>query len=78
MKRCSTGDDMLSSPPGDIIVGVPSWDLAEVGKHDYTTLLRDAALLPTQVTHARSREDPKGNVATLRWNDFGPNGNLIT
>ena len=41
-------------------------------------LLRGAALPLTQVTHVSSREDPKGNITTERWDDFGPNGNITT
>ena len=43
--------------------------------HDVTPR-RD--FLPTQITHVRYREDPKGHVATVHWNDFGPNGNPVT
>ena len=30
----------------------------------------------THVTHVRSSE--KGNIVTLRYNDFAPNGNSVT
>ena len=53
-------------PPGDIFVDTPYWDVGEIGEHGYVMLLRHAVLPLTQVTHVRSREDPKGNVVTLR------------
>ena len=71
---------MLCSPPGDPFVGFPYGDLGEIGLHGYTMFLRDAALPLSiaQVCHVRSREDPKGSIATLRWNDLGLNGNPTT
>ena len=29
------------------------------------------------VTHVRSQEDPKGNIATIHWNDLGSNGRSV-
>ena len=67
-------------------------DLGEIRYHAYMMLLRHVCLRRTQVTRVRSRErlrltqvrfgrsreDPKGNIATLRWNDFSSNGNSVT
>ena len=77
-RQISNRDAMASSPPGDSFVGVPYRDLGEIGVHGYIMLLRDAALPLSQVTDVISRQDPKGNIATIRWNGFCPNGNLVT
>ena len=66
MEAFFTGDAMLSFPPGDVLVGFPYWDVGEIGYHGYVMLLPHAALPLIEVTHVRSREDPKGNVVTLR------------
>ena len=65
---------MLSPPPEDIFVGVPYGGLGEIGWQGNIIFLRDAALPQTQVTRVinSSREDPKGNVATLRWTTSAP------
>ena len=68
---------MLSSPLGDILVGVPYWDIGDFGQHNYVVLVRDAAIPLTQATHVSSRQDSTGNIAKLRWNDFGLNGNSV-
>ena len=67
-------------PPGNRCVGVPCWDHGDMLSHGCVTMsLRDAASpLLTQVTHVRCRGGRKGNVATVRWNDFGSNGNSVT
>ena len=53
-------------PPRRYFVGIPYWDVGEIGQHGHVMLLPHAALPLTQVTHVRSWEDPKGNVVTLR------------